>query len=226
MIKLPRRQKIAAIAFISAAAIPVWWAIRPNPTISQTPPGAALQALASPPNPDADWLVNPAWLLTKFCIDSNGNTIATDNPGNCAGQPFGRSTDDSLQQLLMWSERYRQNAINIEAQRLISRAIEFTNQPGHPCHHQSLDACYQSFEANLKQAIAATSDPTELARLTAKMQALAIARSGQSPRVEQISKTQIQQALERYSQDLQLAKSAGLDGLIELSNDIQQEVNQ
>ena len=214
-----------AIALGAIVAIPLWWALRPKPTISQAPPGQALQALASPQNPDADWLVNPGWLLTKFCVDSNGNIIATDNPGNCSGQSFGRSTDDSLQQLLMWTERYRQNAINIEAQRLISKAIEFTNTPSHPCHHQSLDACYQSFEENLKTEIATTSDPTELARLTAKMQALAIARSGESPRVEAISKIQIQQALERYSQDLQLAKSAGIEGLIELSNDIQQEVN-
>lgn len=224
MIQLTRRQKIAAIAIASAAAIPLWWALRPKPTISQTPPGAALRSLASPQTPDADWLANPNWLFVKFCIDSQGNTIATDNPGNCDGQPFGRSTDDSLNQLLLWAERYRQNALNLEAQRLIASAIAFNNQPNHPCHQQGLDFCYQSFERSLKADLAKATEPTEIAALAGKMQALAIARSGQSPRTEQISQIQMQQAIERYSQDLALAKSAGLDGLIELSNAIQQEV--
>lgn len=217
--------KTGIAALVITAAIPIWWGLKPRPTIPQTPPGAALQALASPQSPDADWLVNPSWILIKFCSDAGGSIIATDNPGNCSGRPFGRSTDDSLQQLLLWAERYRQNAINMEVQRLISEAIRMTNTPNHPCHQKPLSHCYQSFEDNLKQDLAQATDPTELARLTVKMQALAIAMSGQSPRTEQISKTQMQQAIERYSQDLQLAQSLGLDGLIDLSNDIQGDVN-
>lgn len=210
---------------LAGMTIPLWWFLRPRPTISQPPPGEALQALASPQEPDADWLVNPNWLLMKFCLDADNNTIATDNPGNCAGQPFGRSTDDSLNQLLLWAERYRQNALNLEAQRLIAAAIAFNNQPHHPCHQKGLDYCYQTFEQSLKAELSEATDPSKVASLVTKMQALAIARSGQSPRVEQISQIQIQQAIERFSQDVELAKSAGLDGLIELSNDIQ-EVNE
>ena len=211
---------VIALALASAIVPTMWWALKPKPTISQPPPGEALRALASPQQPDADWLANPNWLFTKFCIDADGNTIATDNPGNCSGQPFGRSTDDSLNQLLLWAERYRQNALNLEAQRLIAAAIAFNNQPGHPCHQRGLDYCYQSFEQSLKSDLAKATEPTEIAALTGKMQSLAIARSGQSPRVSDISQTQIQQAIERYSQDLKLAKLGGVDGLIEFNRAI------
>ena len=198
------------------------WALRPQATLPQTPPGAALQALASPIVPDPEWLTNPSWLLQKFCTDGQGRAIATTDPSVCATPPIGRSTDDSLNQLLLWTNQHKQNAIATEAQRFIAKAIEFTNTPGHPCHQQPLPQCYQSFEKNLSSALSSASDPAEIARLTAKTQALAIARSGQSPRVGQASKLQIQQAIERYSQDLAIAKSAGIDGAIEMSRDIQE----
>jgi len=214
----------AAIA-VSTLGISTWWAFRPKPTQPAIIPGSALQALASPSEPDPEWLIRSDWILQKFCSDGNGNTIATFDPSLCGGQPFGRSANDSLNQLLMWAERHRQNAINLEAQRLIARAIEFSNTPGHPCHQKPLEQCYQSFEANLISEIQTTNDPSELARLIGKSQALAIARSGISPKTEPLSKTQIQQGIERFSQDLDTLKSAGIDGAIQLSRDIQENLS-
>lgn len=211
-----------AIALGAIVAIPLWWALRPKPTISQPPPGTALQALASPSEPDPEWLIRSDWIIQKFCSDAQGNIIATTDPSNCNNQPFGRGANDSLNQLLLWAERHQQNAINLEAQRLIAKAIEFSNTPGHPCHQKPLEQCYQSFEENLIQEIQSTNDPSELARLIGKSQALAIARSGLSPQVSPLSKTQIQQGIERFSQDLDTLRLAGIDGAIDFSKEIQE----
>jgi len=208
-----------------ALALSAWWAFRPKPTQPAIVPGQALQALASPREPDPEWLIRSDWILQKFCQDSAGNTISTTDPNNCSGQPFGRGGNDSLNQLLLWAERHRQNAINLEAQRLIAKAIQFSNEPEHPCHQQPLEACYQSFERNLIQEIQGTNDPAKLAQLIGKSQALAIARSGISPSVEPLSKTQIQQGIERFSQDLDTLKLAGIDGAIGFSKEIQEAMN-
>ncbi|MDJ1169671.1 hypothetical protein PMG71_09555 [Roseofilum sp. BLCC_M154] len=211
-------------AATGALGIAAWWALKPEPKPAIAY-GQALQALASPSEPDPEWLIRSDWILQKFCIDAQGSTIATLDPSPCGGQPFGRGGEDSLNQLLLWAERHRQNAINLEAQRLIAKAIEFANTPNHPCHQKPLDQCYQSFEDNLIGEIQNTNDPAELARLIGKSQALAIARSGISPRTEPLSKTQIQQGIERFSQDLETLKSAGIDGAIQLSRDIQEQLN-
>ncbi|MBP0008065.1 hypothetical protein [Roseofilum sp. Belize Diploria] len=217
---------LAAIASIGVSSAIAFFALRPKPVAPVIPAGQALRELASPQYPDPEWLVRSDWLLTKFCSDAQGRAIATDDPSNCAGSPAARSTDDSLNQLLLWTERHRKNSINLESQRFISEAIRMTNTPGHPCHQKSLDFCYVSFEENLKQDLAQETDPSEVARLVGKAQALAIARSGISPKVAALSKTQILQGIERFSQDLQIAKSAGIDGAIELSRDIQEALKQ